>query len=332
MVEWVKEHKQEHEHILQLLCTGLLIAVSVSAGAQSAASYPNKPIRIVTSAPGGGNDLAGRILAEGLTQSMGQQVVLDGRSAGIIPGQIVSRAAPDGYTLLYFANSVYLIPLMMSKAPYDPFKDFSWVTLAIISPNVLVVHPSLPAKSVQELIALAKARPGEINYASASNGTSNHLAAELFKAVTGVNLVRVPYKGAAPALNAVIANETQVMFPTAGAVIPLEKSGRIRLLAVTTAQPSALLPGLPTIASAGFPGFESAALTGVYAPAKMPATIIRRLNQEIVRILKRPDVKEKLFNTGVEVVASTPEQFADAVKSEMARMGKVIKDAGIRVE
>ena len=332
MVEGAKEHKQEHKHILQLLCNGLLIAVSVSAGAQSAASYPNKPIRIVTSAPGGGNDLAGRILAEGLTQSMGQQVVLDGRSAGIIPGQIVSRAAPDGYTLLYFANSVYLIPLMMSKAPYDPFKDFSWVTLAIISPNVLVVHPSLPAKSVQDLIALAKARPGEINYASASNGTSNHLAAELFKAVTGVNLVRVPYKGAAPALNAVIANETQVMFPTAGAVIPLEKSGRIRLLAVTTAQPSALLPGLPTIASAGFPGFESAALTGVYAPAKMPAAIIRRLNQEIVRVLRRPDVKEKLFNTGVEVVASTPEQFADAVKSEMARMGKVIKDAGIRVE
>ena len=320
------------KHTLQLLCIGFLMMAASWAGAQSAASYPNKPIRIVTSAPGGGNDLAGRILSEGLTQSMGQQVVLDGRSAGIIPGQIVSKAAPDGYTLLYFANSVYLIPLMSSTPPYDPFKDFAWVTLAIISPNVLVVHPSVPAKSVRELIALAKARPGEINYASASNGTSNHLAAELLKSMAGINIVRVPYKGAAPALNAVVSNEAQLMFPTAGATIPLEKTGRIRALAVTTAEPSALLPGVPTVASAGLPGFESAALTGVYAPGRTPAAIIRRLNQEIVRVLNRADVKEKLFNTGVEVVASTPEQFGAAVKSEMDRMGKVIKDAGIRID
>ena len=318
--------------IARLLGTGLLISVAGAAGAQSAAGYPNKPIRIVMSAPGGGNDLAARIIAQGLTRSMGQQVVLDGRAAGVVPGLIVSKAAPDGYTLLYFANSVYLIPLMTSNPPYDSFKDFSWITLAVISPNVLVVHPSLPVNSVKELIALARARPGEINYASASNGTSNHLAAEMFKAMTGVNLVRVPYKGGAPALNAVVANEAQLMFPTAGAVIPLVKAGRIRALAVTTAQPSALLPGLPTVASAGFPDFESASLTGVYAPAKTPAAIIRRLNQEIVRVLDQADVKERLFNTGVEVVASTPEQFAAAVKSEMTRMGKVIKYAGIRVE
>ena len=308
------------------------MAIAGAAGAQAVADYPHKPIRVLMSAPGGGNDLAARIIAQGLTKSMGQQVVLDGRAAGVIPGQIVSKAAPDGYTLLFFANSLYLIPLMTGNPPYDSFRDFSWITLAVISPNVLVVHPSLPVKSVRELIALAKARPGEINYASASNGTSNHLAAEMFKAMTGANLVRVPYKGGAPALNAVVANEAQLMFPTAGAVIPLEKAGRIRALAVTTAEPSALLPGLPTVASAGFPEFESASLTGVYAPAKTPAAIIRRLNQEIVRILNEADVKERLFNTGVEVVAGTPEQFAAVVKAEMIRMGRVIKSAGIRID
>jgi tripartite-type tricarboxylate transporter receptor subunit TctC len=190
----------------------------------------------------------------------------------------------------------------------------------------------LPIKSVKELIAWAKAKPGELNYASASSGTSNHLAAELFKSMAGVNIIRVPYKGAGPALNAVVANEVPMMFPTAGAVIPLAKAGRIRPLAVTTAQPTALMPGLPTVAMAGLPGFESASLTGVFAPAKTPAAIIRRLNQEIVRILTQADVKEKLFNTGVEVVASTPEQFAAAVKSEIIKMGKLIKDVGIRAD
>jgi tripartite-type tricarboxylate transporter receptor subunit TctC len=294
--------------------------------------YPNKPIRIVTSAPGGGNDLAGRIIAQGLTDSLGQQVILDGRASGVVPGQIVSKAAPDGYTLLYFANSVYLVPLMISNPPYDPLKDFLCVTLAIISPNVLVVNPSSPIKSVKELIAFAKARPGELNYASASTGTSNHLAAELFKSMAGINIVRVPYKGAGPALNAVVANEVPMMFPTAGAVIPIERTGRIRALAVTTAQPTPLMPGLPTVAASGLPGFESAAITGVFVPAKTPAAIITRLNQEIVRVLKQPDVKEKLFNTGVDVVGSTPEQFTAAVKSEIAKMGKVIKEAGIRAE
>jgi len=315
---------------VMFLIAGVACGQATSTG--SGQAYPSKPIRIVTSAPGGGNDLAGRIIAQGLTEALGQQVVLDGRSSGIIPGQIVSKAAPDGYTLLYFANSVYLVPLMISNPPYDPLKDFSWVTLAIVSPNVLVVHPSLPVKSVQELIALAKAKPGELNYASASSGTSNHLAAELFKSMAGVNIVRVSYKGAGPALNAVVANEVPLMFPTAGAVIPLAKAGRIRALAVTTAQPTALMPGLTTVARAGLPGFESASSTGVYAPAKTPPAIVKRLNQDIVRVLTQADVKEKLFNTGVEVVGSTPEQFAAAVKSEMIRMGKLIKDVGIRAE
>ena len=313
-----------------------LAAISVIfllvAGLAHGQVYPHKPIRIVTAGLGGGSDIEARLVAQWLAANLGQQVIVDNRPSGVIPGQIVSKAAPDGYTLLYFANSVYLVPLMISNPPYDPLKDFSWVTLAIVSPNVLVVHPSLPVKSVQELIALAKAKPGELNYASASSGTSNHLAAELFKSMAGVNIVRVSYKGAGPALNAVVANEVPLMFPTAGAVIPLAKAGRIRALAVTTAQPTALMPGLTTVARAGLPGFESASSTGVYAPAKTPPAIVKRLNQDIVRVLTQADVKEKLFNTGVEVVGSTPEQFAAAVKSEMIRMGKLIKDVGIRAE
>jgi tripartite-type tricarboxylate transporter receptor subunit TctC len=319
-----------HHAAVPIALAALIVAgTPVEVPAQA---YPIKPIRIITSAPGGGNDLAGRLIAQGLTDRLGQQVVLDQRAAGIIPGQIVSKAAPDGYTLLYYASSVYLVPLMISNPPYDPFRDFSWITLAVVSPNVLVVHPSLPVKSVRELIAYAKARPGELNYASASTGTSNHLAAELLKAMAGIHIVRVAYKGAGPALNAVVANEVPMMFPTAGAAIPLEKAGRIRAIAVTTAQPSALMPGLPTVASAGLAGFDSAAITGVFAPAKTPSAIIKRLNQEIVTAITQPDVKEKLFNTGVEVVGSTPEQFAAAVKSEMLRMGKVIRDAGIKAE
>ena len=306
-----------------------LMTFNTGAGAQT---YPTKPVRLVASAPGGGNDLASRLLAQGLTERLGQQVVVDGRAAGVIPGEIVSRAAPDGHTLLYYAGSVYLIPLMMSKPPYDPLKDFSYITLAIVSPNVLVVHPSVAAKSVKDIIALAKAKPGELNYSSASTGTSNHLAAELFKSMTGTNIVRVPYKGAGPALTAVVAGEVHLMFPSAGAVIPLEKSGKIRALAVTTIKPSALMPGLPTVAAAGLPNFESAAMTGVFAPAKTPAAIIKRLNQEIVGILTQPDIKEKLFNTGVEVVANTPAQFEALVRSEMTRVGKVVRETGMRVE
>ena len=331
-------HSGSEEKRTALCRTGFLakgmtaLLMALNAGASIAQNYPFKPIRIVASAPGGGNDLASRLLAQGLTERLGQQVVIDGRSAGVIPGEIVARANPDGYTLLYFGGSVWLIPLMVSKPPYDPLKDFSWISLAIMSPNVLVVHPSVAARSAKELIALAKTKPGELNYSSASTGTSNHLAAELFKSMTGVNLVRIPYKGAGPALNAVLVGEAQVMFPSAGAAIPLDKAGKIRMLAVTTIKPSALMPRLPTVASAGFPNFESAALTGLFAPARTPAPVIKRLNQETVRLLTQPDVKEKLFNTGVEVVASTPEQFEATVRSEMTRMGKVIRETGMRAE
>jgi tripartite-type tricarboxylate transporter receptor subunit TctC len=194
------------------------------------------------------------------------------------------------------------------------------------------VHPALPVNSIKELIALAKAKPGALNYASGGVGTTPHLAAELFKAMAGVNIVHIPYKGAGPAISDLIGGQVQLMFPNAAAVGPHLKSGKLRALAVTSSQPTALVPGLPTVAASGLPGFSSVLIVGMFVPAKTPATLINRLNQEIVRVLNNPEVKEKLFNTGSDVVGSSPEQFAAAIKSEVARLGKVIKDVGIKAE
>jgi tripartite-type tricarboxylate transporter receptor subunit TctC len=243
----------------------------------------------------------------------------------------VSKAPPDGYTLLIDAASFWIGPLLQ-ETPYDPVKDFAPVTLTDSAPNVLVVNPSLPVKSVKELIALAKARPGELNYGSSSTGSTPHLAAELFNMMAGVKIVRVPFKGSGPAVISLLGGQVQLMFATAGSVAPHVKSGRLRALAVASLQPSALAPGLPTIAASGVPGYEAVAFEGMFAPAKTPVAIIDRLNQEIVRVLNRAEVKERFFNAGVETVGSTPEEFAAAIKSNVAKWGKLIKDAGIRDE
>jgi tripartite-type tricarboxylate transporter receptor subunit TctC len=219
----------------------------------------------------------------------------------------------------------------LEKTAYDPVKDFAPVTIATHSPNVLIVHPSLPVKSVRELIALAKTRQGELNYASGGTGSSAHLGAELFNAMAGVKIVRINYTGTGPAINDLIAGQEQMMIAAPGSVVPHLKSGRLRGLAVTSAEPSALFPGMPTVA-ATLPGYEISSRTGILAPARTPAAIINRLNQEIARVLNQPDVKEKLFNLGVEAAPSTPEQFETAIKSELTRMGKVIKDTGIRTQ
>ena len=306
---------------------GTLLFGASPAGGQT---YPNKPIRIVTSVPGNGDDLAARLIAQGVAGALGQQVVVDNR--GLIAVEIVAKAPPDGYTVLFYGSPMWLAPLMRESVPYDPVKDFSAVTWATVSPNILVVHPSLAIKSVAELVALAKAKPGELNYGTGSAGSTPHLAAELFKSMAGVNIVRVPYKGSAPALTALIGGQLQFMFPSTSSVAPHLNSGRLKALAVTSAQPSALAPGLPTVAASGLPGYESASLLGVFAPAGTPAALINRLNQEMVRALMRTDAQERLFNSGVEAVGSSPEQFAATVKSEMAKWGKVIRDAGIRDE
>lgn len=300
--------------------------VPSGAGAQD---FPNKPLRIVTSQAGGGNDVQARAIAKGLTESMGQQAIVDNRPSGVIPGDIVAKANPDGYTLLLYNNALWTGPLMQ-KTPYDPVRDFTTITTVAVSPNVLVVNPALPVSSVKELIALAKSKPGALNYASSGIGASNHLAAELFKTMARVDIVRIGYKGAGPGLTDLIANQIQVMFPTAGAVAPHIKAGRVKALAVTSLERSSVAPQLPTVASAGLPGYESIAIYGMFGPAGVPRAIVARLNKEVVRVLAAPAVKARFFELGLEIVGDTPEQLGARVKSEMVRMQKLIRDAGIK--
>lgn len=310
---------------------GLVMAVETAMA--PAQNYPTRPIRLVTAEPGGGNDFAARLIVQGLGGSLGQSMIVDNRggAGGIIAAEAVARAQPDGYTLLLYANNIWIIPLLRA-ATFDVLRDFAPITWAVKSPNTLVVHPSLPVKSVQDLLALARVRPGELNYGSGGTGSSTHLAVELMKSMARVNIVRVPFKGNGPALNALFAGEVHLMIATAGTVAPHLKSGRLRALAVTSAQPSPLAAGLPTMAASGLPGYESMQIYGVFAPIRTPAPIVQRLNEEIVRVLARPEVNDKFLAAGVEPVGSTPQELSATIKSEIVRMGKVIKDAGIREE
>ncbi len=305
-----------------------VLACAAEAQAQSG-SYPNRPIRFVTAAIGGGIDFTARLLAQGLTQRLNQQVVVENRGGTNVAPQTVAKGTPDGYTLLVHNNTVWVSPLL-DDVPYDLWRELAPISLTTRSPNILVVHPSLGVNSVQELIAKAKAAPGEINYASGPVGASNHLAAEVFKAMAGVNLTRIGYKGGGPALGDVLAGQVKVMFATTGSVTSHVQSGRLKALGVTSAEPSALAPGLPTIASLGVPGYSSEAIYGFWAPAKTPPAILARLNEEAVRVLNTPEMKERFFKSGVETVGSTPEAFAEVIKAESERLGDVIRKAGIR--
>ncbi len=309
------------------LAVVVLLLCAMDAAAQN---YPSKPIRLVISGIAGTSNFAARMIAQGLSTSLGQQVVVDGREGGVIAAEFVAKAAPDGYTLHLNGSALWLLPYMRGHVPYDPVRDFAPVSLVVSTPNILVVHPSVPATSVKQLIALATSKPGELNCATGNAGTSNHLAAELFKSMAHVNITRIPYKGAAPAINDLISGQVQVMFGSASAVAQHVRSGRLRALAVTSAQPSALAPGLPTVAAAGVPGYSLVAAFGVFAPARTPAAIIDRLHDQIVRVLREPDVKERLFKSGSEAVGSSPEEFAATIKAEMTGLGKLITDAGIR--
>ena len=308
---------------------GLSLAMMLAAGAANSQNYPAKPIRIYTSDVGGGADFSLRIIAQAISGPLGQQVLVDNRGGGVVAGEIVAHAQPDGYTLLYYGNSLWLVQFLRKSVPFDVAKDFTPITLSTSSPSVLVIHPSLPAKSVRALIALAKSKPGAINYASASDGTANHLAAELFKSMARVNLMHIPYKGNGQAVNAVLSGESQIMFPAAGSVGSQIKAGRLRALAVTGDKRTPAYPDLPTVAEAGVPGYEAVSLIGMFAPAKTPAAIINRINREVTAVLHLPDVKERFLNLGVDTVGSTPEQFAQRIEAEVKSMGKVIKDSGI---
>ena len=316
--------------VVYYLCAGAAMALSAGSAAQE---FPGKPVRLIVPGTGNSFDIAARQIAQAIAGPLGQPVIVDNRPPGVIPGQVVAQAAPDGHTLLYSANSLWLGQFLQAETPYDVVRDFAPIMLTTRSPTVLVVHPSLPVKSVRDLIALAKARPGTLNYGSGATGSANHLAAELFKSMAGgLDIVRIGYKGTGPALIDLIAGQLQMMFTVTGSVAPHMKSGRLKPLAVSSAQPTELMPGVPTVAASGLPGFESAGLAGVFAPAKTPRAVIDRLNREISRVLGTSDLKEKFLSAGVEIVASTPEQFTAAIKAEMGSVGKLIKDAGIRGE
>jgi tripartite-type tricarboxylate transporter receptor subunit TctC len=295
-------------------------------------SYPSKPVRIVTSEVGGSTDLSARLLGQGIAALLGQPVVVENRGGGggIITIETVQNALPDGYTLLFYGSGLWTLPLLQS-APYNP-KDFVPISLATEAPNIIAVSPALQVSTVADLIALAKANPGRLNYASGPTGSSSHLAPELFKFMSGVDIVRIPYKGAGPAINAVVGGEAQLMFSAAGTAAPHIKSGRVKALAVTSLAPSALFPGMPTVAASGLPGFESTSTQGLFAPRRTPAVVIRRLNADAVAVLRQPEVKGKLLTLGVEAVGTSTEQFDSRISSEVNRLGKMIRSTGIRAE
>jgi tripartite-type tricarboxylate transporter receptor subunit TctC len=308
-----------------------MLAASVAVPAMSAAAgYPARPIRILTSETGGGTDFAARLIAQKLSASFGKPVVVDNRVA-VVAQETAAQAPADGYTLLISSGSIWIAPLLR-KMRYDPLRDFAPVALATSSPNVLVVNPSVAASSVRELIALAKAEPGRLNYASGVTGSSSQLAAELFNTMAGVKITRIPYKGGGPAVIDLMGGRVQLMFPNGPSVAPHLKSGKLRPLAVTTARQSPLFPGLPTVAESGLPGYEAALVTAMFAPAHAPQPIVDRLNAEVLRALKEPDMRETLFNAGMEATGSSPRELTAEMRADIARLAKVIKAGGIGVD
>ena len=306
----------------------VLTAVTTSDPA-SGQNYPTRPIRLVTAPIGGGNDFVARMVAQALSPRLGQQLVVDNRPTTVVP-ELVAKAPPDGYTLATIGSSFWLAPFLQESVNYDPIKDFAPIYVTGRSVNLLVVHPSVAAQSTKDLIALARAKPGQINYATGATGTSNHLAAELFKYMAKVDMVRIGYKGSGPAVNDLIAGQVQLMFPTTGAGLPHVRSGRLRALAVTSLERTTLAPGLPTVAESGLPGYESLVVYALLAPAKTPAPIIARLHTEVAQGLKTPAIAERLFSTGVEVVASSPDDLAKTMQTEMTNLGKLIKEAKLK--
>jgi tripartite-type tricarboxylate transporter receptor subunit TctC len=309
----------------------VMIALAFSSGAASSQEYPAKPIRIYANEPGGVFDFLARVYARGLSGPLGQPVIVDNRPGNVIPAEIVSKSNPDGYSLLSHGTALAFNALLR-KAPYDPISDFRAVSWTATAPLVVTVHPSVPVKSIRELIVLAKTRPGDLTYASTAIGGTPHLAAELFKSMAKVDIRHIPYKGAGAAVINVLSGEVQLIFSVSSGVVGHMKSGKLRALAVTSKAPSILLPGLPTVAASGLPGYESVGVYGVFAPARTPDIVVRRLSQELGKVVNDKEGKERLLASGVEPVGSSPEQFASMFKSEMVRMDKVIKDAGIRLE
>jgi tripartite-type tricarboxylate transporter receptor subunit TctC len=318
-----------------LLAVAALFVSAAHAGAQApkAPPYPSKPIRFVVPFPPGGTpDVQSRMLAEKLAQRLGQPVVVDNRggAGGVLGMEIVARAPADGYTITNATVGSWAVTPHLYKLPYDVLKDFAPVIQIATTPGVVVVHPSLAVKSVQDLIALARAKPGELNYASGGIGGYSHISAELFNYMAKVRLTGIPYKGAAPAMNALVGGHVQVMFNTAITTLPHVKAGRLRALAVTSAKRMPSVPELPTVAESGVPGYENSSWTGVGVPARTPQAIVQRLNGELAAVLQMPDIQERHAVAGSVIAGGTPEQFRDYLRAEYAKFGKLVKEAGIR--
>jgi tripartite-type tricarboxylate transporter receptor subunit TctC len=315
------------------VCFGLCVAASPAVLAQS---YPAKPIRyIVPFPPGGTTDILGRIVAQKLQESWGQAVVVENRpgAGGAVGAEATARSPADGYTIMGGTISTHAINASVyAKLPYDPIKDFEAVTQLAQQPNMLVLHPSVPANNVAELIQLLKANPDKYTYSTAGNGTSTHLAGELFKSMSGTRMTHVPYKGSAPAIAGAMGGQVSMSFDNISSAYPPAKAGKLRAIAVTTAKRSAIAPEVPTIAEAGLAGYELGSWHGVFAPAGTPKEILQKLNAAIVKAIHAPDVTERLAALGVEPVGSSVEEFAAFVRAEVPKWAKVVKDAGARVE
>ena len=312
------------------------MAVAVAATTCAfAAAYPDKPVRMVVPfPPGGGTDVVARAIALKLTEQWGQSVVVDNRpgAASMVGTEMLARAVPDGYTLGFVSMSHTINPSIYKKLPFDPIADFSPVALAATAPNVLVVSPGVGAKSVAELVQIAKSRPGKLNFPSSGNGGVSHLSMEMFRYAAGIDIVHVPYRGAGPALTALLANETQSMMATTPVALPQMKAGRLIALATTGLKRSSLAPEIPTVAEAGYPGFEADTWYGMLAPAKVPPALVNQANAAVTKMLTQADFKERLAHEGAQPAGGTPAQFATHIKSEIEKWAKIVRMAKVKIE
>ena len=324
---------------LGFLLSGLVgiayTAASVAQKGPAAPDYPTKPIRIIVpQSPGASTDITARLVAQGLNEAFKQPVIVDNRpgSSGIAGTELVARAAPDGYTLMVVASSFSINPALGRKLPYDSIRDFTTVTQLSKFPNMLAAHPSAPVKTLQDVIAYARAKPGQLNYASAGVATGTHMTVELLKFMTGIDLLHVPYKGGGPAMTAAIGGQTQLVVGTSVGMLTHVRAGKLRAIAVTSAHRSAAAPDIPTFAESGVPGYEHEPWNGMFGPAGLPKSVLARVNAEVARILRSPEVKKIFERDAADVVGGTPEQFGAVLKAEIAKWTKVAKAAGIRPE
>lgn len=312
-----------------------MLSLSICGAHAADAPYPVRPLRIIVpQSAGGSTDLVARLVGQKLSEALGQSVVVDNRpgAGSIIGTDLVAKATPDGYTLLVVASSITLNPTLHKNLPFDPIRDLAPISQLSAFPNMLTLHPSVPAKSVKELIALAKAKPGQLNYGSSGTATGTHLSAELFKLMTGVDMVHVPYKGGAPAVTALLGGQVQLNFATLPSVLPHVRANRLRALGVTTAKRSPAAPDVPTIAEAGVPGYDHAPWNGMLAPARTPKAVIARLHAVVAKAADTQDMRNVLAQEGAEPVGNSPEAFGTIIREETAKWAKVIRAAGIRAD